>query len=80
MPGNTVLSTCAVALSSLARRLVAFVRGLAFWAAILLPLLYVPLILVGYSPTTDLPVLGKLVTLNVAALVVGSGYDGTVCE
>ena len=48
-------------------------RFLAFWAAILLPLAYLPLIhggLTGSEPT----VLGALVAVNVVSLVVGHGY------
>lgn len=52
----------------------AVVRALAFWAAALLPVAYVPLVLADHPVVADPPVIGTLVTLNVAALFVGHGH------
>jgi len=51
--------------------------AVAFWTAVLLPLAYVPLVVAGFSPVVDLSVFGKLVALNVVALVVGQFHDTT---
>lgn len=59
--------------TALRRSVLAPLRFLAFWAAVLLPLVYLPLLhggLSGGEPT----VLGALLAVNVAALVVGHGY------
>ncbi|MFB6079731.1 MAG: hypothetical protein ABEJ81_01840 [Haloferacaceae archaeon] len=48
-------------------------RFLAFWASILLPLAYLPLVydgLTGSEPT----VLGALLAVNVIAVLVGHGH------
>lgn len=56
------------------------VRGLAFWTAVLLPLAYLPLFVVGVSGTADLVVIGQLVAINVVALLVGHVYDGVFVQ
>lgn len=60
------------------RPLTTVVRGLAFWAAILLPMVYLPLLLVGWSRVTDPTVLGALVFVNGLAIVLGQDYEGDV--
>lgn len=50
----------------------------AFWTAVFLPLVYVPLLLGGDSVTGGLSFLWKLIALNIAAVVVGYRYDGAL--
>lgn len=59
--------------AALRRSVLAPLRFLAFWASILLPLAYVPLLhggLSGSEPT----ILGALVAVNAAALLVGHDH------
>ncbi|MFB6301639.1 MAG: hypothetical protein ABEH78_02075 [Haloferacaceae archaeon] len=59
--------------TALRRSVLAPLRFLAFWASILLPLAYLPLVhggLTGSEPT----VLGALLVANLGALLVGHGY------
>lgn len=65
-------------LSKLVGGLTTAVRGLAFWTAVLLPLAYLPLLLVGDSRVTDVAVIGQLVALNVLALLLGHFHDGAI--
>ncbi|MFC7077540.1 hypothetical protein [Haloarcula halophila] len=51
------------------------VRGLAFWTAITLPFLYLPLLAYGLeSPATRLAFLA-LITCNAVALLIGHSYS-----
>lgn len=47
------------------------VRRIAFWIAVVLPFLYIPLLSTGLSSRNTMVVFGLLVTCNVAALLVG---------
>ena len=49
------------------------VRGMSFWAAILLPLVYLPLLSGSLGPQTGLIVIG-LLGLNLIALFVGHNH------
>lgn len=49
------------------------VRGLAFWTAVVLPFLYLPL-LVGGLPGQEGLALGGLLVVNIVALVAGHDY------
>ncbi len=51
------------------------IRALAFWTAIALPFLYLPLLWYGLESTGELIVFFGLVALNLLALLVGHGYD-----
>jgi hypothetical protein len=51
------------------------VRAIAFWLAVLLPFLHVPLLAAGVGTPGRLPVYLALVGLNAAALVVGHGHE-----
>jgi hypothetical protein len=64
--------------STLVRESRLLVRGAGFWAAILLPVVYVPLVLLGHPWVTDVTNFSKLIGLHVASLVVGRGYAGDV--
>lgn len=56
------------------RRFGRAVQGCAFWTAALLPMGYVPLLIVAPAQLTTPSILGKLAALNVLALLVGHGY------
>ncbi|PSQ18617.1 hypothetical protein BRD00_04850 [Halobacteriales archaeon QS_8_69_26] len=56
------------------RRFAVFVRGLAFWTAVVLPVLYLPPLLAGPASTTELTVLSALIGVHVAAIIVGHNY------
>jgi hypothetical protein len=57
-------------LHELARRL----RGLAFWSAIALPFLHIPLLVTGLGDSTTLLAFLALVAVNVVALVLGQPH------
>ncbi|MFB6107567.1 MAG: hypothetical protein ABEJ82_01845 [Haloplanus sp.] len=80
MQEPSLASICAHVLVLVARRCAALVRVAAFWAAIVLPMLYVPLLLLGTVSATAPSILWKLVALNIAALVVGYGYGTPLGE
>ncbi|MFB6118783.1 hypothetical protein [Halosegnis sp.] len=66
-------STSATALPGPARRLGQVVRGVAFWSGILLAFAQVPLLAAGVTAKRPM-LLVALLTVNVAAMAVGSGY------
>jgi hypothetical protein len=76
MLGRLLKTACSRLLASVSDGVVTTIRTVAFWTAILLPILYVPLVVFDHSTVADLWFLGKLVTLNVAAVVVGHGHGG----
>lgn len=49
-------------------------RGVAFWSAIALPFLHIPLLVTGLRSTTTLVAFLALIAINVAALVVGQPH------
>lgn len=51
------------------------IKLLAFWSAIALPFLYLPLLATGLESQSVLLAFVSLVVLNVCALVVGHRYD-----
>jgi len=60
--------------ASLAASMLGPVRAAAFWAAVGLPLTYLPMVATG--AVWDLPILFcALLALNAAAFLVGHGYD-----
>lgn len=67
---SVVTNVLSVAVRGLGRT----VQGCAFWTAALLPMGYVPLLVVAPSQLTTPSILGKLAALNVVALLVGHGY------
>lgn len=71
---TTVITACVDKFPSALRRLLAVVRGIAFWTAILLPMLYLPPLLLGHPTVVDPPVLGTLLAVNVGAIVVGRDH------
>jgi len=61
-------------LPDVSESLVAPVRSLAFWTAIALPFLYVPLLLSGLDSGSTRTAFLALVALNAVALFVGHSY------
>lgn len=51
------------------------IKQLAFWSAIVLPFLYLPLLATGLESQSILLAFIVLVALNVCALLVGQRYD-----
>lgn len=51
------------------------IRGVSFWTAALLPILYVPVLAWGIDSPLHAAVFVALVAANVVALVVGRSYD-----
>mgnify|MGYP006876429221 CR=1 FL=1 len=74
MPHHSLVSTCTGILTTTARRAERLVRALAFWTAALLPLGYLPLLFAVPSRLATLPIVSKLLALNIFALLVGHGY------
>jgi hypothetical protein len=74
MPRHPLLTACSRVGSYTFRSVERAVQACAFWTATLLPLGYVPLLLVAPSRFVTLGLFGKLVALNVVALVLGRGY------
>ena len=52
------------------------IQGVSFWAAILLPLVYMPLLSGGFGPQTGHIVIG-LLAVNLIALFVGHSHTHT---
>lgn len=74
LPGESVEA------SSLATTALQPLKGAAFWAAIALPFLHLPLLVTGLESRTTLLAFVALVALNVVALFVGHPHraaDGT---
>lgn len=78
MRGNNLLPGRSGVATTLLRGVALTVRGVAFWTAALLPFLYVPLVLVDHAAIANASLLGKLVALNIAALLVGHGHGTAV--
>ncbi|WP_255148765.1 hypothetical protein [Halorarius halobius] len=55
------------------------VEALAFWAAVLLPFAYVPLLVggFGFDPSSSVALFGALLVANVVALLVGHDHNRT---
>lgn len=62
--------------SSVIRGAGSVIRGLGFWTAILLPVLYIPLLVLNHPWVVDVTNLTKVVVLHVASLFVGRDHGG----
>jgi len=62
------------AVPSVGHRLLGPIRGLAFWLAIALPFLYLPLLATGLQSSAVRSAFGVLVLSNVVALLVGHSH------
>lgn len=60
---------------SLLRLVTEPLKRIAFWAAIALPFLHVPLLATGLDTRTTTVAFTVLLVLNVASLIVGHYYD-----
>ncbi len=56
------------------RTILAPLRAVAFWLAVALPFLYVPLLFTGLSDTTAITAFLILLGANVVALLLGHSY------
>lgn len=63
-----------VGVRTVRRRLVGLGRAVAFWSAIALPFVYVPLLLTGVESTTESLVVLRLVALNAVFVVAGHSH------
>ncbi|WP_276261477.1 hypothetical protein [Haloglomus litoreum] len=63
-------------LSRFPRGVVTWVQAVAFWTAVVIPAVYIPLLLRGLSTTADAVTLAQLLGINAVALVVGHGHLG----
>lgn len=50
------------------------IEAVAFWAAVAMPFVYLPLLITGIETTSEAIALLALIALHVAALVVGRRY------
>jgi hypothetical protein len=80
MGGNITLSTLTGTAVVVARGFVSVVRGIAFWMAALLPLVYVPLLFVDVAMARVPVGLEGMLGVHVATLVIGHDYRGSVIE
>lgn len=77
MRSKNILTVFAVALSLLVHGSVSFVQGIAFWTSVVLPMAYVPLLVVNFPAVSDPFTVAQLTALNVALLVLGHGYGNS---
>lgn len=71
---SVVVRTCSMVVSALIRGCIRIVQGIAFWSAVVLPALHIPLLFVGSPQVVTGSVIGYLILLNVVTAVVGHGY------
>lgn len=74
--GRPVLIGCRGVVNSFCARTGSLVRGVGFWTAILLPVLYLPMLLLNHPWAIDVANIVKVVALHMASLVVGRGHGG----
>jgi len=72
---NELFALVDEAVPSVGRSLAAPLRGLAFWAAIALPFLYVPLLVSGLESSAVRTAFAVLVAGNVVTLLIGHSYS-----
>lgn len=73
---KSVVTGARAAVARAIGRIGTMIRGLGFWTGILLPLVYVPLLLLNHSLIAEVTTLGKVIVVHVAALFLGKGYGG----
>ena len=56
-------------------RVVHYVEAVSFWGAVVLPLIYIPLLMLGVDTVETLLVFLALIALNVVLLIVGHSYQ-----
>ncbi len=55
-------------------RVVRYVEAVSFWGAVVLPLIYIPLLVLGVDTVKTLLVFISLIALNVLLLIMGHSY------
>lgn len=58
-------------------RLIRPIEAIAFWTAVVLPFLYIPLLIVGLESTAELATFLVLVGLNIVAFVIGHPHNSS---
>lgn len=71
---NGLLARVDESVPGISSSLLAPVRGIAFWIAVALPFLYVPLLVSGLQSSAVRTVFAALVVCNALALLVGHSY------
>ncbi|MHB9286746.1 hypothetical protein ACKVMT_06860 [Halobacteriales archaeon Cl-PHB] len=71
---NDVMSALQTVVEDESERLVDPLKGVAFWAAVALPFLHLPLLAAGLATEGRTMAFVALLTMNVAALLVGHPY------
>lgn len=69
------LTSATGVVSSFAERIHYLVTGSACWSAIMLPVLYLPVLSSGVKTTTGLIALAALFGLHILVLIAGHGYQ-----
>ncbi|WP_277542013.1 hypothetical protein [Haloarcula laminariae] len=71
---NELFATVDDAVPSVGRSLVTPIRGVAFWTAVALPFLYLPLLATGLQSSAVRTAFGALLLANAVSLLVGHSY------
>jgi len=74
--GRRTDSAVAAPLRTAAGLVATAVRGVAFWAAVVLPIASLVVLFLGPVTAADLATLAGLTAVNAVALVVGHGHNG----
>jgi len=71
---NPILPACLSAILTVGIGLTTFVQGLAFWIAVVLPALYIPMAVADPTVIAELRAFWACVALHVVTLLVGHRY------
>ena len=71
---NSDLPDLGSLVATVVRGVASVVRGVAFWTAIVLPVVYLPMVLTDHPWIVDVANLGAVMALHAASLVVGRHY------
>jgi|AntDeeMinimDraft_4_1070355.scaffolds.fasta_scaffold00298_6 ABC-type transport system involved in multi-copper enzyme maturation permease subunit len=74
MRSKSTLTVFSLVMAVVGREFAALVRGLAFWTAVILPLVYLVLLVVGSPTVSDPAAVAVFAAFNVVSLVLGHGY------
>lgn len=72
---NELVALLNQSVPALSESLLVPIRALAFWTAIVLPFLYIPLLLSGLQTSSTQVAFGALVACNMVALLIGHSYS-----
>lgn len=71
---GTTLSPWRVAATTVMRRLPQLLRCVAFWTAVVFPFVFLPIVILDPSRLVDFRLLGVLLSVNLAALLLGHDH------